>query len=133
MIYKLTSVNTEELIAPDGEVVELPLASNTSFKIFGPLLPVNISDSEKISEQLQTHDKQSKIFTCKALIDTGASMSVISPKVVEELGLPGIGIQTIASVHSVELRPVYFGRITFPWALEWKFPLYVVSYRDMIA
>ncbi len=123
MIFKLLSANTQEVVAPDGEVVEIPAESNTSIKLKGALMPVNISLSTSVVELISTHGKSVQPFSCDALIDTGASISVISPKVVAQLGLIETGFVNIASVHSVELRPVYLGRITFPWGSGMEIPL----------
>lgn len=123
MIYKLKTTGIEEIIAPDGEVVEITVASPTSIKLNGPLLPVNISLPASVIEQLQTHGKQLPTVNCEALIDTGASVSVISSKIVEQLGLIETGFKHITSVHSVEVRPVYFGRITFPWGSSMEIPI----------
>ena len=123
MIYKLISTATREIIAPDGEVFELPAESNTLIKSHGALVQVNISLAKSEVEIIYTQGKQVEPFSCDALIDTGASISVISPKVVEQLGLVETGFKNIISVHSSELRPVYFGRIIFPWGSAMEIPL----------
>ena len=123
MIYKLTPANTQEIIAPDGEIVDIPVATNTSIKIHGPLLPVNISLPTAVLEQHLTHTKQPQTISCDALVDTGASVSAISSKIAEQLGLVVTGFKNIASVHSSEVCPVYFGRITFPWGSGMEIPL----------
>ena len=51
----------------------------------------------------------------RALIDTGASSTVISPTIADELNLVHTGYQDVTSVHNNEERPVYFGFIQFPW------------------
>ena len=92
-------------------------------KLKGASIPVNISLSASAAELTKSYEKQIKSFNCEALIDTGASISVISPKVAEQLSLIEIGFENITSVHSIELRPVYFGRITFPWGSGMEIPL----------
>jgi len=121
MIYKLTPVGFREVVAPDGEVVEIPLAANIAIQSNGPLMPVNISKPVSGIELIQT--KQLHTINCNALIDTGASISGISPKIAEHLDLIETGFEPIASVHNVELRPIYLGRITFPWGSSMEIPL----------
>ena len=123
MICKLTPAGTREIIAPDGEIVEIAEASNTSIKLNGPLMMVNISLPPSAIELIQPQGKQLKTIVCDALVDTGAAISGISSKIAEQLGLIETGFENIASVHSTELRPVYLGRITFPWGSGMEIPL----------
>ena len=123
MIYKLISVSGREVVAPDGEVVEIPVASNTTIKLNGALLPVSISLPISALEQYHPHGKQIQNVSCDALIDTGASISAISSKIVKQLGLIEIGFERIASVHGIELRPIYVGHITFPWGSAMEIPI----------
>jgi len=123
MIYKITPLNTRLVYAPDGEAVEIPVDPNTSMKLKGAWIPVTISLSTSAIELIQPHEKQLQSFNCEALIDTGASMSVISPKVAEQLHLVETGYEHISSVHSTEVRPAYFARVTFPWGSSMEIPL----------
>jgi hypothetical protein len=111
MIYKLKPDGSQEYTAPDGEIVIIPVPSNEILERDGPVIPVSISQPSK----LLLKGQESLQVDCMALIDSGASISIITPKVVDQLDLSDTGYKNIISVHSVEERPVYFGRITFPW------------------
>ncbi len=58
-----------------------------------------------------------------ALIDTGASHSVIHPSIAEELKLRQTGFREVSSVHDRQVRPEYYGRVVFPWGKYKDIPL----------
>ena len=55
-----------------------------------------------------------KIKSSKAIWDTGATASVITEKIVEELGLKPIGMVQVRGVHGVEPKNVYLINIYLP-------------------
>jgi len=58
-----------------------------------------------------------------ALIDTGASGTVITPRVADQLGLVHTGFQKVFSVQDEQQRPVYYGIIIFPWGIGKEIPI----------
>lgn len=72
---------------------------------------------------MQKQGIQIPMITVQALIDTGASSTVISPKVINKIPLKKTGTQKISSVQDEQERPVYFGRLIFPWNKGFEAPL----------
>ena len=57
------------------------------------------------------------------MIDTGASGSVITPRVAEQLELIHTGYQKVSSVQDEQNRPVYYAMIRFPWGKGKEIPM----------
>jgi len=89
----------------------------------GPFIQVSITHPRIVQEQIKQHNKEIPGLQVKALIDTGASNSVISPSVADTLKLVHTGFQKVASVHDEQDRPVYYGFIVFPWGSGKEIPL----------
>jgi predicted aspartyl protease len=54
-----------------------------------------------------------------ALVDTGASRTVLTPEAVEKLGLPLVGYEPLARAGGTEPAPVHVAAIRFPlWNLS---------------
>ncbi len=115
MIYKIKPEGSREIFDPNGDIEEVPVSSHSLVYSNGALLSVQISQPLSVAERIQTKSRQTINIKFNALIDTGASITVISPSVAEQLNLVHTGFNQIASVHNVEKRPVYYGRVTFPW------------------
>ncbi len=58
-----------------------------------------------------------------ALIDTGASSTVITPRVADQLRLVHTGFQKVSSVQDEQQQPVYYGFIIFPWGSGKETPI----------
>ena len=109
-------IRTYRYVQHDGnkKVVDVPgklvLAWN------GPFIePVTITHPRAVQERMEEEGKQVPAKTVRALIDTGASFSIIRPGIASELGLVHTGYQNITSVQDTQKQPVYYGTIIFPW------------------
>ena len=99
----------------DGKKVLIPVNPQIALSQRGPVIPVYISHPEKVIEKFKEEGKPVPVIQIQALIDTGASGSVITPRVVQELGLIQTGFQKITSVNNEEEQPQYFAKIQLPW------------------
>jgi len=89
----------------------------------GAFLEVSITHPKSVHQQFTQNGKTVPAKRVKALIDTGASSSVIKPKIAEELKLIHTGYQNVSSVQDEQKRPVYFGAIQFHWGARKEIPL----------
>jgi predicted aspartyl protease len=105
-------INTYRHIVKDKSAVIPPQVVLTQK---GAFVDVTISHPKIVMEKLREKNAKIQSYSTKALIDTGASRSVVSPKVVEELKLLQTGVEKVASVNDEQIRPVYFGLLYFPW------------------
>lgn len=69
-------------------------------KRYGPCCEINITPSSKTVEVLKREGEQVPSIKVVALIDTGASGTAISTKVVQELKLVARGVTTISTPSS---------------------------------
>jgi predicted aspartyl protease len=90
---------------------------------FGAFIQVIITHPRIIQESFKQQGKNVPTATINALIDTGASGTVITPHVSDKLGLVHTGYQKVASVQDEQLRPVYYGFIIFPWGSGKEIPI----------
>jgi predicted aspartyl protease len=107
----------------DGEKIAIPIPPSVVLRRHGPLITVSITHPRKIQEILKEQGKDVGAINVKALIDTGASNSVITPKVAETLGLVHTGFQKVASVQDEQDRPVFYGYVVLPWGMGKEIPL----------
>lgn len=98
---------------------------------FGAFIQVTITHPRNVQEELKQKGKEAPSVSIKALIDTGASGSVITPKVADDLGLVHTGYQTVSSVQDEQQRPVYFGFIIFPWGMGKEIPIVSCPLRNL--
>ncbi len=89
----------------------------------GAFIDVTITHPKSVQEKLRENNENIPAYKTKALIDTGASSSVISPAVAEQLNLVHTGYQKVTSVHNEQDRPVFFGFIIFPWGTGKEIPI----------
>jgi len=84
-------------------------------KLQGPILNVEISLPQKIAE---IYDQTGKAIpapkTGLALFDTGASNTCVDLKIIESLGIPSIGIQTVYTPQGSCQQDKYPAKISFP-------------------
>jgi len=111
------------VVEKDGEKITVPIPPPVVLRQHGPFIDVSITHPRKIQEIYKEQGKNVAIVNVKALIDTGASNSVITPKVAESLGLVHTGFQKVASVQDEQDRPVYFGYVVLPWGSGKEIPL----------
>lgn len=81
----------------------------------GAFIEVIITQPESVHQKLMNLGKPIKDIKVNALIDTGASYSIITPSIATQIELIQTGISPITSVQNTQNQPVYFGRLIFPW------------------
>jgi gag-polyprotein putative aspartyl protease len=89
--------------------------SRTELRRSGPKITVTIGHPHSallLAEQ--SHVELKKPYTVTALIDTGASRSVISPRLAITCGLRQTGQARISSAGHITDRPEFAGAIHFP-------------------
>lgn len=89
----------------------------------GPFIEVIITHPRIIQEKFKQQGKKIPRVKVKALIDTGASSTVITPRVADQLGLVHTGYQKISSVQDEQQQPVYYGFIIFYWGSGKEIPI----------
>lgn len=90
--------------------------TNENMEREGPILEVHFLISKELEEQYKKENKKiPEPVIIKALIDTGASMSVIQQEIPEKLGLKPVG-STIVNTPSCNSHPCYnyFMRMVIP-------------------
>lgn len=102
-------------IEKDGKKKIISVPPNLVLNKIGPFIQVNITHPSIYHENLKKKGTKIPTINVKALIDTGASMTVISPAVADELKLVHTGFQKITSVQDEKVQPVYHGCLLFPW------------------
>lgn len=107
----------------DGKKINIPLPNNLALHIRGPLIQVVITHPKKIAEKISQTGTTIPTATIMALIDTGASSSVITDKIANDLGLIQTGFQKVTSVQDQQDRPQYFVNIRFPWGSGKEVPV----------
>jgi predicted aspartyl protease len=89
--------------------------SRTELRKTGPKITVTIGHPRSaIAVAEKSHLELKKPFTVTALIDTGASRTVISPQLATTCGLRQTGQARISSAGHITNRPEYAGAIHFP-------------------
>ena len=107
----------------DGEKGNIQVTPRFVLLTTGPFIQVTISQPKEIAEKLIKEKKTVPIISVKALIDTGAFGTVISPSVAEKLNLIQTGFQKVSSVQDEQVRPAYFACIRFPWGSGKEVPV----------
>ncbi|MCK4232928.1 retroviral-like aspartic protease family protein [candidate division WOR-3 bacterium] len=107
----------------DGEERVIQIPPPIVLARLGPFLKVTISHPRIVQEDFQKKSKSSPSKVIKAMIDTGASGTVIKPEIAEELRLIHTGYQNVSSVQDEQKRPVYYGLIIFHWGSAKEIPM----------
>lgn len=107
----------------DGKEIEINIPSAIVLNRMGAFVDVIITHPRIVQEKLRAEGNQIPSYKTRALIDTGASNTVISPTVADKLNLVHTGYQKVASVHDEKDRPVYYGFVTFPWGNGKEIPI----------
>ena len=102
-------------IEKDGKKVLIPVPPHIILQNGGPVIPVVITHPKSVAEQLIKEGKQVPAIQVRALIDTGAFSSVITPKVAKQLNLVQTGFLNVTSVNNEEDQPAYYARLQFGW------------------
>ncbi len=110
-------------IEKDGKKLRIPIPPSFILNQMGPVIQVTLTHPMNVQEKFKEQGKTVPTISVNALIDTGASGSVITPKVADQLGLVHTGFQKVSSVHDEQQRPVYYGLIMLPWGSRKETPL----------
>lgn len=102
-------------VEKDGKKVIIQSPPHLLLQVGGPIIPVSVTQPKVVSDKLIAENKPVPVVQCRALIDTGACFSVITPKIASDLGLVQTGFQKVTSVNNEEDQPAYFARIQFNW------------------
>ena len=85
------------------------------------ITPVAIIDVSKREQQRKSREELLEgVNPYKALIDTGATSTMLSNKVISDLGLIPVGIAKFQGIHGVRTRVVYLFRVAFYGAVADK-------------
>ena len=113
-----------EKIEQDGKRTPVQIPSKVVLNRMGPFVkPVTITHPRISQELIEKRGENVLAKSVRALIDTGASISIISQQVADELDLVQTGYQNVSSVQDEQLQPVYYGLIMFPWGRGIEVPI----------
>ncbi len=110
-------------VEKDGRKSIVPIPAPVVLNQMGAFIKVTITHPRIIQENLKQEGKSAPTVSVNALIDTGASVTVITPRVADQLGLVHTGFQKVSSVQDEQQRPVYYGFIMFPWGSGKEIPI----------
>lgn len=110
-------------VEKDGKKEVVPVSPSFVLSQTGSFIQVTITHPKVVLEQHKQQGENPPAITVNALIDTGASSCVITPKVADQLGLVHTGYQKVSSVQDEQDRPVYYGTIFFQWGKGKQVPL----------
>ncbi|MFQ6007525.1 MAG: hypothetical protein ACE5K8_01095 [Candidatus Zixiibacteriota bacterium] len=123
MIHRITYAG-KYIKEEDGQKQTIPIDPRSALAGAGPFLEVvMIIPPKVICEKLEKEGKEIPNVRVRALIDTGASCTVILPEIAQRVGLIHTGYEKITSVQDEQRQPVYFGAILFPWGAAKEIPL----------
>jgi len=108
-----------------GKETEVRLRPPVVLAHTGAFLQVEIRPPRAVIRQLETHGKPIPSIQVRALIDTGAAFSVVTPGVARDAEMIHTGYVDITSVQNTQQQPVYFGTIWFPWNTAKEAPIAV--------
>lgn len=107
----------------NGNLEKLNLSPADILEIKGPFIQVTITHPRIVQEELRKKGEKVSSLQVNALIDTGASISVISTEIADKLNLMHTGYQKVFSVQDEQDQPVYYGFIIFPWGHGKEIPI----------
>jgi predicted aspartyl protease len=113
----------QRTVEKDGQKLAVPVNPQFILSGMGPFIQVTITHPRIIQEEFKRLGRKIPSISVKALIDTGASGTVVSPKVSDELGLIHTGFQTVTSVQDEQQRPVFYAFIIFQWGSGKEIPI----------
>ena len=100
-------------VEKDGKKLPVLIPPALALNQMGAFIQVTLTHPRTVQEKFKEQGKGVPTVSVNAIIDTGASGSVITPKVADQLGLIQTGFQKVSSVQDEQLRPVYYGFIIF--------------------
>jgi predicted aspartyl protease len=110
-------------VEKDGKKQPVSIPPSIVLNQMGAFIQVTLTHPKSVQDKFKEQGKTVPTVSVNALIDTGASGSVITPKVAEQLGLVHTGFQKVSSVQDEQQRPVYYGFIILPWGNGKEIPL----------
>lgn len=110
-------------VEKDGKKVIIPVPSQLILQNQGAIIPVTITHPKSVAQRLTNEGKQIPAVQCKALIDSGAYGSVITPRIAEDLKLIQTGFQKVTSVQDEQDRPAFYAYIQFHWGSGKEVPV----------
>lgn len=113
----------QRTVEKEGQKLTVPVNPQLVLNGMGPFIQVTITHPRIIQEEFKRLGRRIPSISVNALIDTGASGTVVSPKVSDDLGLIHTGFQTVTSVQDEQQRPVYYAFILFPWGSGKEIPI----------
>ena len=111
------------IVEKDGKQVTIPVSPQLILRNEGAIIPVTITHPKSVSDQLIREGKQVPSVICNALIDSGASLTAISPKIADQLQLIQTGFKKISSVQDEQDRPEYYAFVVFNWGSGKEVPV----------
>lgn len=112
-----------QVVEKEGKTTIIPISPQIVLREKGAIIPVNITHPRAVASKLSEEGKPIPSIRCNALIDTGASLTVISPRIADELKLVQTGFQKITSVQDQQDRPEYYAFVQFGWGTGKEVPV----------
>lgn len=110
-------------VEKDGKETIVQIPPPVILNQMGAFIKITITHPRIVQENFKQLGKTAPTVSVNALIDTGASGTVITPRVADQLGLVHTGFQKVSSVQDEQQRPVYYGFIIFPWGSGKEIPI----------
>ncbi|MCK4295260.1 MAG: aspartyl protease family protein [Candidatus Marinimicrobia bacterium] len=110
-------------VEKDGKKSIVQILPSVVLNQMGAFIKVTITHPRIVQENFKEQGKSTPTVSVNALIDTGASGTVITPHVADQLRLIQTGFQKVSSVQDEQQRPVYYGFIIFPWGSGKEIPI----------
>ncbi|MFH1824838.1 MAG: retropepsin-like aspartic protease [Candidatus Firestonebacteria bacterium] len=110
-------------VEKDGKELIVQIPPPVILNQMGAFIKVTITHPRIVQENFKQQGKSAPTVSVNALIDTGASGTVITPRVADQLGLVHTGFQKVSSVQDEQQQPVYYGFIIFPWGNGKEIPI----------
>jgi len=115
--------NLQVNVEKDGKQQTQQIHPRIVLNKLGAVLQVVVTHPKIIIDEYQKNNKVAPHLVVKALIDTGASNSIIKPEIAQQLNLTHTGYQKINSVQNQQRQPVYYGRLQFHWNVGKDIPI----------
>lgn len=110
-------------VEKDGKKSIVQILPSVVLNQMGAFIKVTITHPRIVQENFKEQGKSTPTVSVNALIDTGASGTVITPHIADQLRLIQTGFQKVSSVQDEQQRPVYYGFIIFPWGSGKEIPI----------
>jgi hypothetical protein len=108
-------------VEADGRVYQF--SPSQVLENLGPQIPVVIFNAPHIIRSLREEGIEVSEYRCRALIDSGASMCIVSTKIADQLHLHFQRYTDIFMPGVVDKRPTYPAIIEFEWGASYFVPV----------